>query len=301
MSTLPTGPINARTDPETGLRFYNWDGREYPSVTSVRRLIGMPFTLHNWALSQVIDRAITDHEVIDHMLKRPRRSRERVRDKNVVIEVAKHLRAAATEERDLAGDRGNRAHDAIAARLAPDVVAATQPDIFGHVVQFHDFMRTKNAELIWSERQLWNLTYGYAGTGDALMRFPNGRVFVVDYKTSKGVYIDHAIQLVAYGMCEFVGEHGVTDLWATEWLARADGLGILHLSEQAWEWVEVRPEPAIFNGFIGALAFAQFLHSKGNQIEPLVAHRERGGTLVPALAASLRLIQGTATAQETNP
>lgn len=293
VSTAPTGPINARTDPSTGLRFYNWDGREYPSVTSVRRLIGMPFTLHNWALSQVIDRAITDHAVIDQMLNRPRRSRERVRDKNVVIEVAKHLRAAATEERDLAGDRGQRAHEAIALGLSPEVVAATQPDIFGHVVQYHDFMRSKGAELVWSERQLWNLTYGYAGTGDALMRFPSGRVLVVDYKTSKSVYIDHAIQLVAYGMAEFVGENGVVDLWATEWLARADGLAILHLSEQAWEWVEVRPDPVIFQGFLGALAFATFLHAKDNRIDPLVAHRERGGTLVPALAASLRLVKGT--------
>ena len=31
------GPRNARTDPETGLRTYRWQGRDLPSVTSLRR------------------------------------------------------------------------------------------------------------------------------------------------------------------------------------------------------------------------------------------------------------------------
>lgn len=279
---------NARTDPDTGLRFYDWQGEEYPSVTSVRRLIGMPFTLHNWALSQVIDRAITDHALVDQMLKRPKRPRERNREANIIREVRKHLRAAATEERDLAGDRGSRAHDAIALGLAPEAV---DPDIFGYVVQFIDFMQTMRPQILWSERQIWNLTYGYAGTGDALMQLPSGLIYVVDYKTSKGVYIDHAIQLIAYGMGEFVGENDVIDQPATDLLRRADGLAVLHLSETDWEWIEVEANPVIFQGFLGSLTFAKFLHSMRNEIEPLVIRRTRGGTLVPALVQSLQMVE----------
>jgi len=293
-----SGPLNARTDPETGLRFYSWNGREYPSVTSIRKLVGMPYPLHWWALNRVVDRAITDHDLIGQMLTRGRRKYERKRDQNVITEVAKHLRAASTEERDAAGDRGDRAHLAIAAGLRPEQV---DPDIFGHVVQFNDFMQTKGASMVWQERQIWNLTYGYAGSADALMRFPSGRLFCVDYKTSRGVYLEHAIQLVAYGMGEFVGQNGVIDRSATAHLLAADGLGILHLSESGWEWIEVTPDPDIFRAFIGALAFARFLHSKGNILDPLVAHRERGGTLVPALATSLRLHPGTANNKEGTP
>lgn len=285
-----SNPTNARTDPDSGLRFYTWEGRDYPSVTSVRRLVGMPFTLHNYALSQVIDRAITDHQLIDQMLNRPRRIRERVRDKNVLREVRKHLRAAATEERDMAGDIGTRAHDAIRDGLRP---AQVDPDIFGRLVQFYDFIETKRVRILWQEKQVWNMTYGYAGSADALLLFPNGRIFVTDYKTGNGVYIDHAIQVVAYGMGEFVGENGVVDVVATNQLARADGLGILHLSDNDWEWVEVRPDPDIFTAFIGSLTFAKFLHVKDNLIEPLIVHREKGGTLVPALAKSIRAAGGT--------
>lgn len=280
---------NAATDPDTGLRYYTWQGREYPSVTSIRRIIGMPFTLHNWAMSKVIERAITDHDAITDMMNRPRRPRERVREKNIIKEIKTHLRNAATEERDAAGDRGDRAHKAIEAGLSPDGV---DPDIMGHVAQFQDAVRSLGATVLWQERQVWNLTYGYAGTGDALWQLPDGRIFVVDYKTSKGVYLDHAVQLVGYAMAEFVGEHDRVDAAATALLQQADGLAILHLSDNQWEWLEVRADKRLFEGFVGALAFANFLAAHDNRIDPMIVARRTGGTLVPALARGLKLIEG---------
>ena len=218
----------------------------------------MPFTLHQWTLSQVIDRAITDHDLIEQMLKRPKRTRERNRDANVLIEVGKHLRRAATEERDLAGDRGTRAHDAIDVGLKPGQV---DTDLFGYVAQYWDWRDTMGAKVLWQERQVWNLTYGYAGTADALVLLPDGRIVCVDWKTSKGVYLDHAIQLIAYGMGEFVGENDVVDKQATDLLQQASTLAILHLSEHEWEWLEVRADPVIFQAFLGSLSFAKFLHA----------------------------------------
>ena len=40
MPLAEVGPKNARTDPNTGLRFYTWQGVEYPSVTTIRRMAG---------------------------------------------------------------------------------------------------------------------------------------------------------------------------------------------------------------------------------------------------------------------
>ena len=285
--------INARTDPDTGLRFYNWGGFDYPSVTSIRRLTGLPFTLHNWTLSQIIDRAITDHDLIDTMLKRPRKKYERVRDKNVITEVSKHLRSAATDERDMAGDIGNAVHDAIRDGIGPDD-PAHDPNVRARLWQYHDFLQVVRPEILFSERQVWNLTYGYAGSPDALMRMPSGRVMLVDYKTGGGVYIDHAIQVVAYGMGEFVGENGVVDLRATDQLLNANGLALLHLANHYWEWIEVKLDPDIFRAFVGSLAFARFLHANANLIDPLVIDRQKGGTLVPALQASIQAIHDRA-------
>lgn len=285
-----TGPINARTDAETGLRFYTWEGRDYPSVTSIRRLTGMPFTLHAWAISKIVDRAIVDHNLIGTMLDRPRKKYERVRDKNVVTEASRYLRAAATDERDMAADIGNAVHDAIAVGLDPDDPSITDANVRARLWQYRDFMQTVRPTVLFAEKQVWNLTYGYAGTPDALFLLPNGRIIVVDFKTGGGVYIDHAVQVTAYGMGEFVGENGVIDVRATDQLLHADGLALLHLANNYWEWIEVNPDPDIFRAFIGSLAFARFLHAKDNKIDPLVARREKGGTLVPALQASLQAI-----------
>lgn len=284
-----TGPINAATDPDTGLRMYTWQQQVVPSVTSIRRLIGMPFNLHHWTVSKVIDRAISQHQMIDAMLNRERRKYERNREANIIREVSKHLRAAATDERDIAGEKGTAIHDAIALGLQPGQVDQA---IFGYVAQYHDWLQTMNARILWQERQVWNLTYGYAGTADALVLLPDGRIICVDWKSSRGVYLDHAIQLIAYGMGEFVGENDVIDQQATDYLTQASGLAILHLSENEWEWLEVRADPVIFQAFLGSLSFAKFLYAMQNSIDPVIVSKRKGGTLVPALAAGLKLIEG---------
>jgi len=283
---------NARTDPETGLRFYTWQGRDYPSVTSIRRLVGMPFTLHNYALGKVIDRAVDQHDKIGDMLSRPRRPRERVQRANIIKEVRKYLRQAATEERDLAGDRGTRIHDQIA-RNVP--LAQTDPDTMGFVAQYLDFLATQKPTVLWQERQVWNLTYGYAGTGDILLLLADGRTAVVDLKSSQGVYLDHAVQLIAYSMGEFVGENDVIDPVATQQLRDAEVMAVLHLTETGWEFIELKSTNELFAGFVGSLAFARFLHDHQNSIESLVAQRTTGGTLVPILTASINAQGGTDT------
>ncbi len=75
--TIQSGPRNARTD-ESGLRFYTWQGRELPSVTTVRRMAGVPHRLHQWAISQVVKRATANVWTLVKMLTRKRRPRERV-------------------------------------------------------------------------------------------------------------------------------------------------------------------------------------------------------------------------------
>lgn len=290
-----TDPVNARTDPESGLRFYEWDGVLYPSVTTLRRLVGMPFRLHNWSLSQVINRAINDHKIVDAMLTRPPRKREKVREKNVAKEVGTYLRLAATEQRDLAGDRGSAIHDAIRAG-AP--LASVDPEARQYYAQYFDFMERTGAQVVWQEKQIWNLTLGYAGSADAMLWLPASEYFdtahlaLVDYKSSGGVYLDHAVQIMAYAMGEFVGSDNVVDVEATQQLLAAERMGLLHLGPESWEYVEVRPTNQLFAGFAGQLAFARFLNAHQNSIEPLVAHRVSGGTTLIGAPSTVTVIKG---------
>lgn len=277
---------NAQTDPDTGLRFYTWEGKDYPSVTSIRRLVGMPFTLHNWVLSQVVDRAVFESPELVKMLTRDKRPRERALIQNRIKEAKAWLRSAATEERDKAGDRGTRAHEAIAADLP---LEACDDEVRPYVRQWQDFVETTEAQTIWAERQVWNLTHGYAGTADRLIFIPdwNGRPrrLLTDLKTSKGIYLDHALQVIAYSLGDFVGEDDVVDEVATQQLHAADGMAILHLQPDEWELVEIRASDVLFSAFVASLIFANFLWANDNVVDNLIADRWIGMAPIPVKEA----------------
>jgi hypothetical protein len=265
---------NATTDPESGLRFYRWMDRDLISVTSARRVVGMPFNLHQWTLSQVVDRAVDDAEQVIAMRDRPAASaRERKTIENARAEARKWVRAAATEERDKAGDRGTAVHEAIAAGMTHHNLPW---EVASRVQQWEDFLAQTGAEVVWSERQVWNLTEGYAGTADILLRLPQQQndLILTDLKTSAGVYVDHALQVVAYGMGEFVGEDNIIDGPATDALLAANRLGILHLTDKDWMLYDIRPDADLYKMWLSQLHAAQFLlrHPNIDGLVQSVAH-----------------------------
>lgn len=278
---------NARTDPETGLRFYSWQGVEYPSVTTLRRLLGQPFGLVQWQISKVIERAVTRPDELLAILSRPAKPRERVRDKNVIKEASTWLRKAATDERDVAADRGTRAHTAIEHGIP---WREADPDIRGYLAQYESWQRDMGAQVLEQERQVWNLTDGYAGTLDAIVQIGKRR-YMTDYKTSKGVHIDYALQLIGYSSGEFVGEDDEVDEEATALLQSCDGMAVLHLAPDGWEWVEVDPTVQLHRAFKASLRLAQFLHAHEGQIDGLVLEHRTGGSLEDLLAASVEQVQ----------
>jgi len=270
--TIEPGPANARSDPTTGLRWYTWQGRKLPSVTSIRRMAGMPHGLHNWALTRVIERATLSHDELTAMLTRERRPRERVLEKNRIAEASAWLRAASTEERDAAAALGTAVHDAAARGLTPDQV----PDEFvirhdgqdvtilgfevrPRLAQYLDWKRTTHAMVLLSERQAWHLTLGYAGSFDLLIRTADGRVVLVDIKTGQGIYPEHLLQVLAYANAEFVGQDDVVDEEATAWLHAVDAVAVLHIGPDRWEWRELDATSEAWRAFRGLLAFATWM------------------------------------------
>lgn len=245
--TMTVGPRNAYTNSETGLRYYRWDGVDYPSVTTIRRMAGLTFGLHNWAIGKVVDRAVTSYADLGKMLAQG--TPEQVKA------TKSWLRAASTEERDAAASLGTRVHDAVSQGHAVTNVPA---DLAPFVLQFMHWLSVSRAKIVLTERQCWNLTLGYAGTFDMLVQFPDGAYWVIDLKTGKGTYTDHALQLIAYSMAEFVGEDDVRDDPATDMLKAASGMALLHLRPDGWKFQAIKVTPRLFTAFRGLLAFATF-------------------------------------------
>jgi len=267
--TIEAGPPNASTDPTTGLRSYRWRGRSYPSVTSIRRLAGVPHGLVAWQVNQVIKRATTDVETLNAMLSRERKPRERVLESNRIAEAGRWLRAAATEERDRAAALGTAVHDAAAKGLHPeDVEDAIAP----RLRWYRDWLAVSKAEIVGSEFQCWSPSIGYAGTADLLVRFPNGAIHLVDIKTGGSVYAEYALQCMAYAMADFVGTNDVIDQELTDALHATSGLAVLHLADDGWEYVVIRRDEETWAAFRGLLTFATWMaaHPDGSSITTAV-------------------------------
>lgn len=254
--TIEPGPPNASTDPTTGLRSYRWQGQSFPSVTSIRRMAGVPHGLVAWQVSQVVKRATVEYETLASMLTRERKPREQVLEKNRLIEAQRWLRAAATEERDRTAALGTAVHDAAATgKRLEDVPAELRP----RLAQYLDFLEVSGAEVVGSEFQCWSPTIGYAGTCDALMRFPSGQLHVVDLKTGSGLYAEYALQVMAYAMADFVGTNDVVDQELTAALHAHTGLGVLHLADDEWSYTVIKREAATWAAFCGLLTFATWM------------------------------------------
>ena len=270
--TVTSGPKNATTDPETGLRYYTWQGKRYPSVSSLRRMAGLSFSLHTWAISRVIDRAIDQRDILMAMMDRPARKRERVRDKNVRLETSRWLRSASTEERDAAAELGTAVHTAIMSGANPEDV---DPDTRAYLRQGQNFLDDSGAKILAFEKQVYNLEVGYAGSFDWLVQFPNGDIYVIDIKTSGGTYVDHALQLIGYAQAEFVGEDDVVDERLTALLQSATGMALLHLTTKGWTFQRIEVTPALFAAFRGLLTFATFMFGH-QRIESVVRAQKQG-------------------------
>lgn len=259
--TVQVGPRNAHTDPDSGLRFYRWQGRDLPSVTSIRRMAGLPFGLHNWTINQVIAAALDSAAAI-------------IAAGNDVasLQVLRHeLRTAATAERDRAAKLGTAVHDAIATgRPLEDLPEDQQP----RARQYQAWLRTSGAVELASEFQVFNLTAGYAGTVDALVRLRDGSVWLVDYKTGKGIYSDHALQVVAYAQAEFVGQDDLIDESLTSLLRQVKGVAVLHLADDGWGFHAIRYDQETWAAFRGLLEFAVWSHTHPQLSSFVVASRE---------------------------
>jgi hypothetical protein len=268
-------------------------------VTSFRRAAGIPHNLHQWEISRIIDRMLDQRETLDGILTRERRPKERVLDKNRRKEAAAWLRAAGTEERDAKAALGTAVHDlAASGKLpadVPDVLTmrydGADVEVDGvearkRLAQYLDWLDKSQAEVLLSERQAWNLTVGYAGSFDLIVRLKDGSLWMIDLKTGSGTYTEHLLQLLAYAMAEFVGADDIVDEEATTLLRSVSGMAVLHLKDDGWEFLALRPDAEAWTAFRGLVAFAMWTVAHPD-LEHMTIGKRQGSAALPEMAAAV--------------
>jgi hypothetical protein len=215
-------------------------------------LLGQPHNLVTWRINQIVER-VTDFKELQAQVAALAQTNDEASFKRWL----KEGEGRKTSERNTAAERGTAVHQAIELDLKPNECT---DEVRPFIIQYHAMKADVGFTILAQERQVWNLTAGYAGTLDAIVKMPDERFLVVDWKTSKDVYVDYVMQAHAYLAAEFVGNDGEIDHVATALLHNAKRGAIAKLSEIGWSWHEFEFDPVILRAWMGSLAFARYTY-----------------------------------------
>lgn len=218
---------------------------ELPSVT---RVIGEGLpkpALKYWAQRKVAEYAYDRRSALDHM------------DRD---EAVGFLKSAPYKTSNAKADVGTEVHD-YAEALAhgtppPDVSPEARPYCRGVDRFFLDF----EPEFVYAEESVYNPEHNYAGTMDGFATFalkPELGLRVMDYKTSKGVYDSHVLQLAALARGEFVGVKRGEE-WVQEPVPEVvGGLGV-QIGRYDYKVTETDTGDEVFESFLAVARVAAF-------------------------------------------
>ena len=242
-------PINAATDPTDGLRYYTFNDQRLVSVTSVRKVIGMPFALAGWQVNQVIKASLALRGTAQGMT---------LPDD----QYGKALRSMGMAERDDAAKVGTSVHDAADAGVHSQDLS--EDDVRRpFLAQYEAWQRAMDPEVLVSEAQVFSLKHGYAGSLDLIAEI-KGHKYLVDLKTGKGVYTDHAVQLALYMGADFIGGfdpyEGMDAMFPepTQHLMDCESMAVLHLRPDGWQFIEIPYSDALAAASLDMVRLAHF-------------------------------------------
>jgi len=242
-----------------GGRVYVWEGREYPSVTTILGATVPKPALVGWAARATAEWAV------DH-----RAEWTDLSDRQAAVDL---LKGAPFRDRDRAADVGSAVHH-YAERIARgETVTDASEDVAPFIPHFARFLDEWEPEYVETEATVFNLTAGYAGTLDAIAVI-RGKTYLLDTKTGRDVYPDVALQLAAYEAGEFIGRddgHTVDDI------PDIDAFAVLHLRPDGYRLVPIAVDFEARRAWKNLLAFYAYLRG---------AHeRAVGPDMVPEAAA----------------
>lgn len=208
-----------------------------PSVTNVLAMLNKP-ALVGWAAREVAMLAATMREVL------PQMSYEDTVDL---------LKGAASRKGNSAGARGTTIHS----WLEDMLLGRKPPELTGQALDYEaaaqSWYDTFDPEVIATETTMF--ADGYAGTADAVVRM-HGEVWLLDFKTSKAVYGEAALQAAALANGS-LWHDGVTPLTSV----RIDRLGIVRIGLNGkWELKEVADRTAQLDAFLSLLNVWHWQH-----------------------------------------
>jgi len=233
---------------------YKIDGEFVVSVTTA--LKGIPKdALVRWAAKTVAEHAVdklsTVAATVDAMGAGP---------------AVAMLASVPESQRDTAAVRGTEIHE-IAERYIRGEAVEVPTDLMPYVRGYARYVDDYDPVSLHDEIMVGNKTHGYAGTLDSLQLVPQLRdgLVLVDYKTSRKLRGQYALQCAAYRYAEFaqLPDGTCIDMPATE------DVFILHIRPEAYDLVPVDAGPVTFQRFLVAKE-NYLLNVQSDKLEKLI-------------------------------
>lgn len=183
-------------------------------------------------------------------------------------EAIDRIKGAPWRQRDNKADIGTAVHD-VAETLAGTPEGAEyeldladyDPSIHSYLLSLLGWFEKWSPVVEATETTVWSRQHGYAGTLDLICRIPsrhqNGEFMLLDFKTSKGVYGETALQLAAYANADFVLLDDGTELDMPGPIAE---LGVVHITPDGnpARLYPIEHDPAFFAMFLSAKTIASW-------------------------------------------
>lgn len=173
------------------------------SVTTLIKLgLGTSDALVNWAVNTTAEAAYDRHKILAQFVEDQDRAG-----------AVKWLKDQRWQKSGSAAARGTEVHRAAEALAIGEAPPEVSPEVVPYIDQYLAFLRDHEPEFLLAEAPVYNLTHGYAGTLDAVLRIA-GKTVVADIKTTphgphsermRPPYPEAALQLTAYRRAEHVG------------------------------------------------------------------------------------------------
>lgn len=206
------------------------NGIKVPGVTTLLSK-GLPKpALVNWAARTAAEYAVDNWDALTQA---------------PISERLDQIRNAPNSSKNAAALRGTKLHDA-AQQLQEQGTVDVDPEQLPLVEAYLKFCRDWDLHAEYVESAVYSVTHGYAGTLDLIATLRDGKRWLLDLKTSKGVYGDMALQQAPYRFAEYLaiddGEHIP--------MPQVDAVGIVHVRADGADLVPLTAGRAEFRAFL---------------------------------------------------
>jgi hypothetical protein len=221
-----------------------------PGVTSIIGMLAKPF-LQFWSAKMAAELAVDSIDYLKEMA-------ERDRDGAVTF-----VKGAAQRYTKTRAEIGSQAHDLFERMIRGETIGRVPPDLEPYRRHFAEFLEAINPELVSAEDVMWSDQHAYAGSSDAILRVwlfddntpdpTHGKyghskpiILIVDWKTSKDIHAEVALQLSAYANADRL----VKPDGSSEPMPEIEGGAVLHVTPDGWSFRPVEIGADVFETFL---------------------------------------------------